>query len=55
MAMEPRPNTGLPHVTPEPTAVEARQGVISGRVLAVLVTSILLGVLALAISFFVVH
>ena len=33
-------------------AVEARQGVISGRVVTVLVASLALGVLAMAIAYF---
>jgi hypothetical protein len=37
------------------SAVEARQGVISGRVVLVLLTSLLLAVIALAVSFHLMH
>jgi hypothetical protein len=55
MATEPHQNLKPTHVSPEPNAVQARQGVISGRVFLVLVTSVLLAVVALAISYFVVR
>jgi len=55
MATEPRQYTGPHHDTHEATAIEARQGVISGRVLTVLVASLVLAILALAVGYLVVH
>jgi len=53
MAMEPRQYPEMPHVAEERTAVEARQGVISGRVLLVLVTSLILAIVAMAIGWYI--
>jgi hypothetical protein len=53
MAMEPQHDPG--HPAAERSAVEARQGVISGRVLLVLVTSLVLAVIALAVGYLVVR
>ncbi len=39
----------------EAQPVEARQGVISGRVILVLVASLLLTILALVVAYFLVH
>ena len=55
MAIEPRPYTETDHVRQEASAVEARQGVISGRVVTVLVVSLVLAIVALAIGYFIVH
>jgi hypothetical protein len=54
MATEPLQKFG-DHVGKEATAVEARQGVISGRVFLVLITSLALAIVALVIGFFAVH
>jgi hypothetical protein len=43
------------HVGKEATAVEARQGVISGRILLVLVTSLVLAIAAMIIGYFAVR
>jgi hypothetical protein len=50
MNIEPQP---VP--APEKSAIAARQGVISGRIILVLSTSIVLAVLAIGISFWAVH
>jgi hypothetical protein len=44
-----------PHPVIEKSAIAARQGVISGRVLLVLTTSTILTVVALGVIFMVVH
>jgi hypothetical protein len=44
-----------PRPAAEKSAVDARQGVISGRVLTLLVTSTVLAILAIAISFWAAH
>jgi hypothetical protein len=44
-----------PHTGTEKTAVSARQGVISGRVLLVLVVSLVFAVLAMTIGYFAVR
>jgi hypothetical protein len=55
MATEPYQIDRPHHEVIQPSAVEARQGVISGRVLLVLVTSVLLAIIALIVSYFAVH
>lgn len=55
MAMEPRQNAGQQHVGKVSSAVEARQGVISGRIFLVLVTSLVLAVVAIVVAYFVVR
>ena len=49
MAMEPR------HIAEELSGVEARQGVISGRVLLVLITSLVLTVIALVAGWYIMR
>jgi hypothetical protein len=51
MAMQPRQDD----TTAERTPVEARQGVISGRVITVLMVSLLLAVVALFIGYWIVR
>jgi hypothetical protein len=55
MVTEPYQNDGRRHDTTELSAVEVRQGVISGRVLLVLMVSLLLAVVGLTVGYFVVH
>jgi hypothetical protein len=55
MATEPYQNSSSRHDAPEPSAVEARQGLISGRVFLVLVTSLILAVIVMVIGYFVVR
>jgi hypothetical protein len=55
MAMEQRQNAESPHIAEERTAVEARQGVISGRVLLVLVTSVILAIIAMAVGWYIMR
>jgi hypothetical protein len=43
------------HSGTEKTAIEARQGLISGRVILVLMTSLLLAVIALGIGYLLVR
>jgi len=43
------------HPAEQKSAVAARQGVISGRVFLVLITSLLLAVLTMGLSYWVVH
>lgn len=54
MATEPHQATPR-HERQEASAVEARQGVISGRVFLVLVVSLLLAIIALVVGYFAVH
>jgi hypothetical protein len=54
MATEPY-HDDAGHAVTERSAVEARQGVISGRVLLVLVTSLVAAVIALAVGYFAVR
>ena len=59
MALEPyHPAAAPPAANPEATEVspvEARQGIISGRVILVLLVSLFLSVLALGIGYFIVR
>jgi len=54
MAIDTREND-RPTGAAEKTAVEARQGVISGRVFLVLVVSLFLAIVALGIGYWAVH
>lgn len=54
MATEPH-QSAAPHVEIETSAVEARQGLISGRVILVLLISLFLSVVALGIGYFLVR
>ena len=51
MPAEPRHDETAIHSVHETSAVAARQGVISGRVILVLLTSLFLAVVALGVSF----
>ncbi len=53
--MEPRQDAGAPHVVEQRSAVEARQGVISGRVFLVLATSLILAIVAMAAGWYFMH
>jgi len=53
-AMDTHQDTGT-HAAEQRTAVEARQGVISGRVLMVLVTSLVLVIVAMAVGWYVMR
>jgi hypothetical protein len=56
MATEPyRDDPGRRGAATERSAIETRQGVISGRVLLVLVTSLVLAVVALTTGYFAVR
>jgi hypothetical protein len=55
MDMEQRQNDESDHRGKVASAVEARQGVISGRILLVLLTSLLLVVITLAVSYQFMH
>jgi hypothetical protein len=56
MATEPFPDDpGARHTVTERSAVQARQGVISGRVLLVLVTSLTAAIIALVVGYFAVR
>lgn len=56
MAIQPlRDVRNTRHVAPEPTGVEARQGVISGRVLLVLVVSLVLAAVAMVAGYLAVR
>jgi hypothetical protein len=55
MAMESHQDIGPRHEAEERTAVEARQGVISGRVLLVLLTSLVLAIIAITIGWYVMR
>lgn len=53
MATEPfHDDPGAQHAVTERSAVEARQGVISGRVLLVLLTSVTAAIIALVVGYF---
>ena len=53
--METRQDTGVPHVAEQRSAVEARQGVVSGRVFTVLVLSLILAIIAMAAGWYFMH
>ena len=56
MATEPyHDDPGARHAVTERSAVEARQGVISGRVFLVLVTSLTAAIIALVVGYFAVR
>jgi hypothetical protein len=56
MATEPfHDDPGAGHAVTERSAVEARQGVISGRVLLVLVTSLTATIIALVVGYLAVR
>jgi hypothetical protein len=55
MATEPYQRADTPHVAEQRTAVEARQGVISGRVFLVLVTSVILAVIAMVVGWYIMR
>jgi hypothetical protein len=52
MAIEIQSNN--PRATAEKSAIDARQGVISGRIFAVLTTSLILSVIAIGVAFWAV-
>jgi hypothetical protein len=53
MAMEQQ-QSDQPRAAEEKSAIDARQGVISGRVLLVLTTSLVLSVIAIGVTFWAV-
>ena len=55
MAREPHQSATQRQVEPATSAVDARQGVISGRVILVLLISLFLAVVALSVGYFAVH
>jgi hypothetical protein len=55
MDAKPHETDRVPHVETKATPVAARQGVISGRVILVLVVSLVLAIVALGVSYWVVH
>ena len=55
MASDPRQNPGPDHIRKEVSATEARQGVISGRVLLVLIVSLVVVVIAFIVGWYVMR
>lgn len=55
MATETQQDVRPEHQAAERSAIEARQGVISGRVLLVLVTSLFLAIVAIAVGWYVMR
>jgi hypothetical protein len=53
--MPTNPTREAPHIGTEKTAVSARQGVISGRVITVLIVSLTLAVIAMVVGWLVVR